>query len=1234
MFTKKKRLKLMSLIITGSLLGGMYTSTNIIPVQAATEDRSSVVVVNSTFEDTSGWWGSGSAKIATVTTGSGAYLAVTGRSDNWNGPQTSLSGKIKVGKTYETSVWVKFDGEGTKKFNVTLGGRQTPNPDKKGEFITHYDRMTEQVDVKANEWTQITGTFTCLEGIVDNINAYVEIDDATTSFDIDNFKITTEASEDAPQTTSYSESFEDGLNDWKARGGEVSQDSSQKQEGNNSLKISGRTKTWEGPIKDLTKELKAGESYHFSAYVMYNDSKGADSQSFALQAQNIITGETDPKYATIGTVTATKGNWTKIEGDYKVPSSSTGFSLYLELKYKADKEVVDSDKIDFYLDNVVITQKEIVEKDYQRDIPKLREVFNDYFPVGTCVNPQQIDGSDVHTDFIKYQYNTLVPGNFMKPDAMQPTEGNFVWNTADEYVKFGEENKMVLRGHTLVWHSQIPDWFFEDPTDSTKPATSEQLRSRLETHIKTVVGRYKGKIKYWDVVNEVISDSSGLRGENENSKWKSIIGDLDGDGYDSDYIELAFKYAYEADPDAILMINDYGTEGSTRKRDDLYNLVERMLKKGIPVGGVGLQSHISMYSPSAQQNKECIEKFATLKEYNPDFTVQVTELDMSIYSSDSEAEKKVTDDINAQQAKQYKELFDVYKEEADKGNLSLVMLWGNSDDDTWLDTFPVKAGRLNSPMLFDRNLQAKPAYWAIVDPSKVDVFKQELNVANGTPVIGSSVDKKWMTIKPFDVSSYVKGIDGATAKVKTMWDANNLYVLADVNDETVGDKDSVDIFVDNGSEEYIKYSINRTTNNDTIKVTPTSTGYQIQAKLPLGDIAAKLGTKIVFDMKINDNDSNGEITSSVVWNDYASEASADKLNLENGGTLLLSPESKLVEAKKATPNIDGDIDGIWNTANVLSTDVSVQGTDTAKAKVKTLWDKDYIYALYEVIDSNLDKTSKNAYEQDSVETFIDENNARASAYDNDDAQYRVNYDNEQSGAGNRITDKFKSATKVTDNGYIVEMAIPLNNEAVANQIIGFDAQVNDATDGSREGVTIWCDETGLTWSNMQNIGNLLLVDSTNTEEGNNGSSNNGSSHHKHSSTSSTDIPKADDTLQEGWQLDSNNKWKFVENGKNTTGWKLVDNKWYYMNNNGEMLTGWIKDANEKWYFLNSNGDMATGWIKDTNGKWYFLNSSGDMATGWVKDIDGKWYFLNNSGEMLYNTTIDGYNLGFDGAWIQ
>ena len=210
-------------------------------------------------------------------------------------------------------------------------------------------------------------------------------------------------------------------------------------------------------------------------------------------------------------------------------------------------------------------------------------------------------------------------------------------------------------GHTLLWHNQIPDWFFEDPADSTKPASREQLIERLETHIKTVVGRYKGKVYSWDVVNEVLNDSGNIRGEDDGSKWGSIIGDLDGDGFNSDYIELTFKFARETDSEARLIINDYGLESPGLKRTGMYNLVKRMLEKGVPVDGVGLQMHISIYGPTVSEIEETIELFASLKEYNPDFTVEVTEMDMSVYRW-MEAQKEITQDLLDIQAERYGEI--------------------------------------------------------------------------------------------------------------------------------------------------------------------------------------------------------------------------------------------------------------------------------------------------------------------------------------------------------------------------------------------------------------------------------------------------------------------------------------------------------------------------------------------------------------------------------------------------
>jgi endo-1,4-beta-xylanase len=349
-----------------------------------------------------------------------------------------------------------------------------------------------------------------------------------------------------------------------------------------------------------------------------------------------------------------------------------------------------------------------VEPSIEEDIPSLAEVFSDYFSIGAAIEPGHTTG--LIAELYKKHVNMLVAENSMKPEAIQPTEGNFTWGAADRLVQFAKENGMELRFHTLVWHNQTPDWFFRDNEgkpmiEETDPKKREEnkklLLKRLEEHIRAVVSRYKDDIKSWDVVNEVIepSDPDGMR----NSPWYQITG--------TEFIETAFRTAREAGGNDIkLYINDYGTDAPA-KRDYLYNLVKEMLEKGVPIDGVGHQTHIDIFSPPVSRIIESMKKFAGLGLDNI-----VTELDMSIYAWNNRSDygNNIPEHIFDTQARRYQELFEAFKE--NKDIISAVVFWGITDKYSWLNGFPVR--RTNAPLLFDRNYHAKPSFWAVIGSSE------------------------------------------------------------------------------------------------------------------------------------------------------------------------------------------------------------------------------------------------------------------------------------------------------------------------------------------------------------------------------------------------------------------------------------------------------------------------------------------------------------------------------------
>ncbi len=334
----------------------------------------------------------------------------------------------------------------------------------------------------------------------------------------------------------------------------------------------------------------------------------------------------------------------------------------------------------------------------------LKTVYRNDFLIGVAINQKQFDNEDQRGDpIIEAQFNSISPENILKWESVHPEPGKYDFAEPDRYVAFGEKNHMTIVGHTLVWHSQTPKWVFQDTNGN--PVTRDVLLERMRDHIHTVVGRYQGRIKIWDVVNEALQDDGKLR----RSPWEKIIGD--------DYIEKAFQYAHEADPDAILRYNDYSLENEP-KRNGAIALIKKLQAEGIPVTAIGLQDHVKMDWPTVEQEDATISAFAALG-----LKVMITELDVNVLGGARTAE--ITEMANqggsnlytnglppvVQQelAKRYADLFRVFVKH--RNDIALVTFWGVTDGDSWLNM----RGRVNHPLLFDRAGKPKPAFDAVLE---------------------------------------------------------------------------------------------------------------------------------------------------------------------------------------------------------------------------------------------------------------------------------------------------------------------------------------------------------------------------------------------------------------------------------------------------------------------------------------------------------------------------------------
>jgi endo-1,4-beta-xylanase len=346
-----------------------------------------------------------------------------------------------------------------------------------------------------------------------------------------------------------------------------------------------------------------------------------------------------------------------------------------------------------------------------RNQPSLKDVFKDDFYIGVALNLDQILGREPRTTAqVEKHFNSITAENIMKWEEIHPEPDRYNFEPVDNFVAFGEKNKMHIIGHTLVWFHQTPDWVFHD--ESGKPLGREALLERMKDHIFTVMGRYKGRIHGWDVVNEAIVPDGQFR----KCKWLDIIGE--------DYVLKAFEYARQADPNAELYYNDYNFYRD-RQCETIIRLMQSLQAKGVHIDGIGIQAHWGLDYPDKDQIENIIGALSKLG-----VKLMITELDVTVLpfaedhldkklsSLDPGLQKKynpfvngLPESIQKEQAQRYAEFFSTFLKHRDK--FKRVTFWGIHDGQTWRGNWPV-IGRTDYPLLFDSQCEPKPAIDAII----------------------------------------------------------------------------------------------------------------------------------------------------------------------------------------------------------------------------------------------------------------------------------------------------------------------------------------------------------------------------------------------------------------------------------------------------------------------------------------------------------------------------------------
>ena len=868
--------------------------------------------------------------------------------------------------------------------------------------------------------------------------------------------------------------------------------------------------------QDITNAVERGKEYQYSFWAKLSDDYkdapeeqrnvdfapfyvvGGDTTYLGSYSTGVLSGEI--------TKTLTAGEWTKFSGTFNVPKTADKIVIRI-IEQGTNYGQGECVKGAYCVTGVSMKKITQPKPEIEKDIPdwktSVTESLGNDSIAGTAIMLNEIS-DDTLMELVEKHFNAVTFGNELKPDALfnYQIDGNSVrtktitfkgeklqvpvvndagdsldFSRADamadkilEWNKVHPDQKIRIRGHVLVWHSQTQEWFFHENYDITKPyVNKETMNRRLEWFISSVFdhyfgeaanGKYDGLFYGWDVVNEAVigntyrtdkvsaAESLSEIRHGNNSSWWHV--------YESnEFIINAFKYANKYAPkDVELYYNDFGETDNTKCEGIVKLINDVKSAEGTRLDALGMQAHYNVDGFSAAQFKSVAKKYAQAAG-----KVQLTELDFKASSTyDGTAATKESE--YTKMAYCHKNLYEAIKALKKEGtNVSGITVWGVIEPNSWLhsqsDLGGGASGSAQCPLLFDGNYKAKPAYWAYVDASQLKPAIQKVTI---TEAKDGNIAGETYTIDQGEVQ----------AEFIPVWDADGLTVQVKVKDTTVNDADAVTVYVDpdNSASDITpdKVTVARTA------AAAIAGGYQATVKVSMKNL--KVAQQISLDVVVNNDGKTGS------FNDLTGKQESSSKYYA-----VATMKPGIEKIPYGTISVNADADAAWG--NAVNIPLTINKGSEASANAKVLWDDDNLYVYATVKDAVLDKTGAQTHEQDSLEVFIDEDNGKTASYGEDDKQYRINYTNEQSFNGKKcLAENVKSATKTIDGGYVVEAAFKWTDIKPANGTkIGLELQINDAKDGKRIGTLSWYDETGMGWSGSNVYGTVELTGKTGSNGG-------------------------------------------------------------------------------------------------------------------------------------------------------